>query len=133
MLLTSRAGRVSDAADILLVEDDEDLSEVLTDLLKDCGYRVATAVHGQEALNYLAGADPLPALILLDWMMPVMDGEEFVRQKASRPAIASLPVFLLSARGDPPEKMVAMGIQRVFRKPLLFEQLRVAIESVLNP
>ena len=119
-------------ADILLVEDDEDLSEVLADLLKDCGYRVATAGHGLEALNYLAAADQLPSLILLDWMMPVMDGEEFVRQKARRPPIAAVPVFLLSARGDPPASMVALGIQRVFRKPLLFEQLRAAIQSVLN-
>ncbi|HEU5058339.1 MAG TPA: response regulator [Kofleriaceae bacterium] len=123
---------MADAANILLVEDDEDLSEVLADLLTDCGYRVATAVHGQEALDYLAEADLLPGLILLDWMMPVMDGEEFIRHKAGIPAIAKVPVFLLSARGDPPASMVALGIQRVFRKPLLFEQLRSAIETVLN-
>ena len=123
---------MTDAADILLVEDDEDLSEVLTDLLIECGYRVATATHGLEALSYLE-ANPLPSLILLDWMMPVMDGEEFVRQKAQTPSIAQVPVFLLSARGDPPATMVALGIQRVFRKPLLFEQLKLAIESVLNP
>lgn len=122
---------MSDAADILLVEDDEDLSEVLADLLAECGYKVATCVHGLQALGYLE-ANPLPALILLDWMMPVMDGEEFVRQKAERPAIAPVPVFLLSARGDPPATMVAMGIQRVFRKPLLFEQLKLAIDGVLN-
>ena len=42
-------------------------------------------------------------------------------------------VFLLSARGDPPDSMVALGIQRVFRKPLLFEQLKIAIDAVLNP
>jgi CheY-like chemotaxis protein len=122
---------VTNPADILLVEDDEDLSEVLSDLLADCGYRVATATHGLEALGYLEG-HPLPSLILLDWMMPVMDGEEFVRQKAARPAIAKVPVFLLSARGDPPASMVAMGIQRVFRKPLAFEQLKHAIEAVLK-
>ncbi len=123
---------MTDAADILLVEDDEDLSEVLTDLLIECGYTVATAIHGQEALSYLA-ANPLPSLILLDWMMPVMDGEEFVRQKAQRPSLAQVPVFLLSARGDPPATMVALGIQRVFRKPLLFEQLKLAIETVVKP
>jgi CheY-like chemotaxis protein len=122
---------LGDGADILLVEDDEDLSEVLADLLTDCGYQVATATHGGEALNYLA-ANPRPSLILLDWMMPVMDGEEFCRQKAGYPAIADVPVFLLSARGDPPATMVALGIQRVFRKPLLFEQLKAAIESVLK-
>jgi len=119
-------------ADILLVEDDEDLSEVLADLLKECGYQVATAIHGREALTYLEG-NPLPSLILLDWMMPVMDGEEFVRQKAGLPEIANVPVFLLSARGDPPASMVALGIQRVFRKPLVFETLRAAIDGVLNP
>ena len=122
---------MGNAADILLVEDDEDLSEVLADLLTECGYRVATASHGLAALNYLA-ANQLPSLILLDWMMPVMDGEEFCRQKAGNPAIAEVPVFLLSARGDPPATMVALGIQRVFRKPLLFEQLKMAIESVLK-
>ena len=119
-------------ADILLVEDDEDLSEVLADLLTECGYRVATASHGLAALTYLA-ANPLPSLILLDWMMPVMDGEEFCRQKAESTVFADVPVFLLSARGDPPASMVALGIQRVFRKPLLFEQLKLAIDSVLKP
>jgi len=123
---------VPEGVDILLVEDDEDLSEVLADLLMECGYRVATAIHGREALSYLEG-NPLPSLILLDWMMPVMDGEEFVRHKAGQPAICHVPVFLLSARGDPPASMVALGIQRVFRKPLVFETLRTAIESVLNP
>jgi CheY-like chemotaxis protein len=123
---------VTSGADILLVEDDEDLSEVLADLLTECGYKVATACHGLAALSYLT-ANPLPSLILLDWMMPVMDGEEFIRQKSQQPALASVPVFLLSARGDPPESMVALGIQRVFRKPLLFEHLRAAIDAVLNP
>ncbi len=117
--------------DILLVEDDEDLSEVLADLLKECGYQVATAIHGRAALDFLE-ANPLPRLILLDWMMPVMDGEEFVRQKANLAAIAAVPVFLLSARGDPPATMVAYGIQRVFRKPLVFEMLRAAIDTVLE-
>ena len=123
---------MGDGADILLVEDDEDLSEVLADLLTECGYQVATATHGAEALTYLE-ANPRPSLILLDWMMPVMDGEEFCRQKAGCAAFADVPVFLLSARGDPPATMVALGIQRVFRKPLLFEQLKSAIESVLKP
>lgn len=117
--------------DILLVEDDEDLSEVLADLLIETGFRVATAFHGKQALAYLEANAP-PRLILLDWMMPVMDGEEFVREKAERPSIAQVPVFLLSARGDPPASMVALGIQRVFRKPLVFDQLRLAIESVLK-
>jgi len=123
---------VTNSADILLVEDDEDLSEVLADLLTECGYQVATASHGLAALTYLQ-ANPLPSLILLDWMMPVMDGEEFCRQKAESLTFADVPVFLLSARGDPPASMVALGIQRVFRKPLLFEQLKLAIESVLKP
>jgi CheY-like chemotaxis protein len=122
---------VSSGADILLVEDDEDLSEVLADLLGDCGYRVAKAMNGKEALQYLE-ANTLPQLILLDWMMPVMDGEEFLSRRASKPALAAVAVFLLSARGDPPASMVALGIGRVFRKPLVFQQLHSAIQSVLN-
>ena len=117
---------------VLVVDDDFDVRDSIRDVLSDEGLSVVLAENGREALEYLESGGPRPCVILLDWMMPVMDGEEFVRQKAERPAIAPVPVFLLSARGDPPATMVAMGIQRVFRKPLLFEQLRQAIDGVLN-
>ena len=120
---------MADAADILLVEDDEDLSEVLADLLAECGYKVATCVHGLQALGYLE-ANPLPALILLDWMMPVMDGPTLFRQMKLRPETSGLPVVFITARASQRDldELKVLGAAGTISKPFspkdLPEQLR---------
>jgi CheY-like chemotaxis protein len=85
---------------ILVVEDDRAIRETVVDLLKEEGFANVSAVrHGREALEYLETATELPALILLDLMMPVMDGESFLRavQHHPRAVLRSVPIAVLTA------------------------------------
>jgi len=118
---------VSSAAQILIVEDDDDLRTVVSDLLADLGYRVASAVNGRDALDYLR-ANRAPALIVLDLMMPVMDGVEFCRRRLRDPALRSIPIFLFTARG---QSIANISAVRVLKKPLVVSEFIDAVRSVM--
>src|SRR5436309_15079432 len=81
---------------VLIVEDDADLREMMAQLLSLEGFQATAVANGREALEYLHEAD-VPQVILLDLMMPVMDGWEFRRKQQADPALASVPVIVLSA------------------------------------
>lgn len=81
---------------ILLVEDDEIVRRAIQMVLEWEGYRVVCAVNGQEALDQLRSGYR-PSLILLDIMMPVLDGEQFRRVQLNDPNLASIPVIVVSA------------------------------------
>ena len=81
---------------ILLVEDDADIREALAEMLETEGYQVIGAANGRAALRRLT--DGLrPALIILDVMMPVMDGWDFRLQQSRDPALRDIPVAVMSA------------------------------------
>jgi CheY-like chemotaxis protein len=84
-------------ASILVVEDDPPTREVLCHSLKSLGYAASTANNGREGLGWLAD-HPAPDLILLDLMMPEMDGFEFLRELRKQPAFADLPVIVVTAK-----------------------------------
>lgn len=84
---------------ILLVEDDTAIRETMSELLAEEGYRVTTAANGAEALELLDASDA-PSLILLDLMMPVMNGFELRRALRSDPRLADIPVVVISASRD---------------------------------
>src|SRR4051812_4655853 len=84
---------------VLVIEDDEGVSESLADVLADEGYSVEIAHSGRDALRRLAG-DPLPSLILLDLMMPEMDGIDFRRAQLADARLRAIPVVIVSARPD---------------------------------
>jgi CheY-like chemotaxis protein len=81
---------------ILIVEDDHDTQQLLSRLLEQQGYEVALAADGREALAYLQSGKPV-SLILLDLMMPVMDGWRFREEQLNDPALASIPVVVTTA------------------------------------
>jgi len=87
--------------EILIVEDDESIREILKELLEVEGFRVATAEHGREGLQRLQEMGS-PCLILLDLMMPVMNGWEFldVLRSQREHALATVPVAVVSAAAD---------------------------------
>jgi CheY-like chemotaxis protein len=105
---------------VLIVEDDEDLREMMAQLLTLEGFQAATVANGREALEYLHDTDK-PDVILLDLMMPVMDGWEFRRQQQADPAIAPVPVIVLSALDQ--NRAATLDATAFLKKPLDFDRL----------
>jgi CheY-like chemotaxis protein len=105
---------------VLIVEDDADLREMMAQLLTLEGFRAETVANGRDALEYLRRGDR-PEIILLDLMMPVMDGWEFRRRQRADPAVADVPVVVLSAL----DASRATDLQETafLKKPLDFERL----------
>ena len=113
---------MSEPATILVVEDDFDIRLVMQLALEGEGYRVVTAGDGQEALEHLR-SNELPSLILLDLMMPRMDGTDFRAVQRQDPALAGIPVVVLSADTRINEKAVAIGVESILRKPIDLDAL----------
>lgn len=85
---------------VLVVEDDPDIRATLCEALEDNGYATAGASNGVEALEYLRSGAEKPCLILLDLMMPVMDGQTFRAEQRADAALADIPVVVISAYRD---------------------------------
>jgi CheY-like chemotaxis protein len=100
---------------ILVVDDDHALREALSDSLRLEGYDVVEAEHGEAALRHLRSSDP-PCLILLDLMMPVMDGKTLRETMLKEPALANIPVVLITAAG--PQVAASVRAKDVLHKPL---------------
>lgn len=107
---------------LLIVEDNRDLRELLAEILDGQGYLVDCAAHGQEALHHLQRS-PAPDLILLDLMMPVMDGREFRKQQCEDPTLASIPVVIISAEEDARRVSQTLGIREHLAKPVDIDAL----------
>lgn len=104
---------------ILLVEDDDELRDIVAEILEAEGYEVIPARHGQQVLDFLHAADTLPALVLLDLMMPIVNGWECLRAIKAEERLRSIPVVLMTAlAGDRPGNADA-----VLRKPLRIDEL----------
>ena len=117
---------------ILVIDDDPDMREILTEILAEEGYRVTGARNGREALEYLRN-ETRPSLILLDIMMPEMDGWRFRREQQKQPELASIPVVLLSAHGSVRDAALALGAADYLRKPLRVETLLEVAERYCRP
>jgi CheY-like chemotaxis protein len=105
---------------VLVIEDDEGLREMMAQLLTLEGFQTATVANGQEALAYLH-ASSKPEVILLDLMMPVMDGWEFRRHQQADPALAGVPVIVLSALDQ--ARAADVAATAFLKKPLDFDRL----------
>lgn len=117
------------AGSMLIVDDDPDIREVLVTILGMHGYHVVAATDGADALEKLRGAGcQRPCLILLDLMMPGMNGVQFRAEQVSDPALASIPVVVLSGDGRAAEKAHAMGLEWL-KKPVDLETLLATIRS----
>ena len=105
---------------ILVVDDDEEARTAVVEALEHAQFLVRTATNGRDALEALR-TGPRPNLILLDLHMPVMDGWEFARRASADPAVADIPICMLSgverSAGIPPQ------VVAVLRKPLDLSRL----------
>src|SRR5690242_18367891 len=111
---------------VLIVEDDADLREMMAQLLSLEGYSAATVANGREALQYLAQGD-MPEVILLDLMMPVMDGWEFRRQQQADPQLSEVPVIVLSALDQ--ARAADLEPAAFLKKPLDFDRLLTLVRE----
>jgi CheY-like chemotaxis protein len=111
---------------VLVVEDNQDVRETLIELLESYGYAAIGAEHGREALEKLDQLGTRPCLIVLDLMMPVMDGRAFRLEQLKKPEVSSVPVVVISAYDESPERLRDMQALAYLRKPInLTELMRV--------
>jgi CheY-like chemotaxis protein len=112
---------------VLIVDDDPNLLEVTSFVIESEGMAVETARNGEEALALLR-AGRLPRLVLLDLMMPVMSGWEFLDEVAKDPSLKMIPVVVLTAA----ERAQVPGVVEVLRKPMDLEALLRVVERYVR-
>jgi len=110
---------------ILIVDDDIEIREILSDLLVDVGRKVIGMPNGRAALDYLRDGHR-PCLILLDLMMPEMDGESFRQAQLADASIRDIPVVLVTAAGR--EYAAAIPADAVLQKPVPFDAIMRTVE-----
>jgi CheY-like chemotaxis protein len=108
---------VAPSRTVLVVDDDGDIRDALCLVLEHNGYRALSAANGQEALSRLR-SDGEVDLILLDMMMPVMDGWGFRMSQPEGPAFVKIPVVVLTGDGRASSKAAAIGAVGYLKKPL---------------
>jgi len=118
------------AKSILIVEDDLDVSRLIAEILEAEGYCTAIAANGCEALDHLRKNSRHPDLILLDMMMPVMDGWAFRAAQRKLPEVASIPVVTVTADGDARGKAASIEAAGYVSKPLQIDSLLDEIERI---
>lgn len=107
---------------ILIIEDDQDIRDNLSELLESEGYAVALAENGKVGLENLEHGIVKPGLILLDLMMPVMDGRTFLAKIKDLPNISNIPIVVISAGTEKIEGKIA----GFMKKPLDLDEVITA-------
>jgi len=113
------------ARSVLLVEDDAVVRGAMKMVLEWEGYRVTCAANGREALDLLRASEP-PSVIMLDLMMPVLDGWEFRQEQKQDPALASIPVVIVSAAHATAEVEASGHVRKPFQPEDLLRAIRDA-------
>lgn len=116
--------------EILVVDDDLAILDMITELLGYEGYQVVTSSSGGEAL--LRAKSAPPALILLDLMMPEMNGWQVVAALRSAPQTSTIPVVLVSARRDLSATAEHLGVQYFLEKPFDLDDLLRVIQQYIS-
>jgi CheY-like chemotaxis protein len=115
---------------VLVVEDDADVRETVAEALEDQGYRVSSAVNGLHALRLLREQSLRPDVILLDMMMPELDGWGFRAEQQKEPALAAIPVVVFTAYGVPNDTAQQLGAAGFLRKPVHLDELLSTLRRV---
>lgn len=123
---------MSDPSTILIVEDEQDIRELIAENLELAGMRPIEAADGLKALR--AAREQLPDLILLDLMLPEMDGYSVLRQLRENRHTANIPIIMLTAKGAQDERIegLAMGADDYVAKPFSPKELVLRVQAVLR-
>jgi len=116
---------------VLIVDDEFGLADITADLLRDAGYDVELAINGKLGLASLATrrAD----IVLTDLMMPVMDGPELIRKMRADPALASIPIILMTALPEAVSSGDGARQDAVLVKPFSITELIETMQTLLPP
>jgi CheY-like chemotaxis protein len=118
---------------VLVVEDDHDVREALVALLVSLGWDSEGAVNGDDALQKLSSSTTPPCLILLDLMMPVLDGRGFREEQLRRPDLADIPVVVISAFGHGQDAARDMAAAGFLPKPIDMRSLLAVVTEHCPP
>ncbi|WP_406858629.1 response regulator [Alsobacter sp. KACC 23698] len=116
---------------MLVVDDEWAIAEVLEDVLGDDGYRVSVANNGKEGIG--RALSDKPDLILLDYMMPVLDGPKTLEALALDERLRDIPVIMMSSLPEQTVRERCSGYVVFLRKPFLIGDVLLAIQKVLSP
>jgi CheY-like chemotaxis protein len=119
-------GSKSGKPTVLVVDDNTDAVDALAQILEYEGYAVATAHDGREALEYLGG-HPTPDLIVLDLMMPIMNGWELRAELAKVPAFAKVPIVVMTALAQ----SAKIEADAILAKPIDLKRLLLVMDRLL--
>jgi CheY-like chemotaxis protein len=117
--------RKQDARSVLIIDDDDESREALAEMLALQGYAVAVAANGSEALGYLRSGRR-PDAILLDLMMPVVDGWDFRTEQKRDAALAQIPIIVISAAGR------LVDAEHSLRKPIEIDTLLATLRKIIE-
>jgi CheY-like chemotaxis protein len=115
---------------ILIVDDEFGILEVLESILDDAGFKVVSAVNGQDALTRLKKT--VPDLVIVDFMMPILDGAGVIRAMRTSQKLRAVPVILASALPETTISERCNGYQAFLRKPFKIERLMEEISRLLD-
>jgi CheY-like chemotaxis protein len=116
---------------VLVVEDDESIRNVITDVLEDHDFRVATAANGSDALEQLDRLNP--DVMVLDLLMPVMHGWAFMESYAEKTGGRAIPIVVVSVNAALPRSFNRFGVREVVAKPFDIDRLLEAVEEAVSP
>jgi CheY-like chemotaxis protein len=115
---------------IMVVDDEFGLADVLAVTLSEIGFRVHTAANGVQGLEVMA--EHLPDLVILDFMMPLLDGPGVLRAMRADPRLANVPVVMISAVPESVVRARCSGFVAFLRKPFEFDAVLAAVQRALG-
>lgn len=124
-----KRSEITSGKTVLVVDDESGIVEVLELILADAGYRVLSALNGQEALTRMEQITP--DAVIMDFMMPIMDGAELLHRMTSHDGYKTIPVILTSAMPEESVKARCSGYKVFLRKPFKSDKLLEALQEIL--
>ncbi len=115
---------------IVIIDDEFSLADALATTLSDVGFRVDTAANGLQGLE--AMAEQAPDLVLLDYMMPLLDGPGVLARMRADERLAKVPVVVMSALPESTVRLKCSGHVAFLRKPFSFDALLTTVERMLR-